>query len=566
MDRAEDRPTHEKSEENRPGNEGETITDSGFTTRSSTSTDGGTAPDGGTVAGESAGDSLVAGTETRAEAGFVEYGIDDRPPLRESILLGIQHYLTMVGANIAVPLVLASAMGMPTDVAARFVGTYFVVSGVATLCQTTLGNRYPIVQGAPFSMLAPALAIVAVAGSDWRTSLLFLQGAVIAAALTEVVVGYLGIVGRIRRYLSPVVIAPTIALIGLSLFNAPQVTTATQDWWLLGLTVGLVLLFSQYLDSNRLFRLFPVLLGVVSAWVVAAVLSVAGIYGPGSPGYVDLGAVASAPALVPIYPLQWGVPRFELAFAVGMAAGVAASIVESVGDYHAVARLSGMGAPSEKRITHGIGMEGLMNVFSGLMGTSGSTSYSENVGAIGLTGVASRYVVQIGAVCMLVAGYVGYVGGLVVTIPGPIVGGLFVAMFGQIVAVGLSNLEYVDLASSRNVFIVGFALFIGLAMPAYMSNLGAENGAQVLRAGLAGVPVVGPALGAQVVADTIYLIGGTGMAVGGLAALVLDNTIAGTDEERGLAAWERVGERNEDFRSALERFRGRDGSAPESAD
>ena len=165
----------------------------------------------------------------REASGFVEYGIDDRPPLRESILLGVQHYLTMVGANIAVPLILAGAMGMPDSVAARFVGTYFVVSGIATLLQTTIGNRYPIVQGAPFSMLAPALAIVAVAGSDWRTSLLFLQGAVIAAALTEVAVGYLGIVGRVRKYLSPVVIAPTIALIGLSLFDAPQVTTATQD-------------------------------------------------------------------------------------------------------------------------------------------------------------------------------------------------------------------------------------------------------------------------------------------------------------------------------------------------
>ena len=516
--------------------------------------------------GEIAADDPATDGERRSEAGFVEYGIDERPPLRESILLGIQHYLTMVGANIAVPLILAGAMGMPADVAARFVGTYFVVSGIATLCQTTIGNRYPIVQGAPFSMLAPALAIVAVAGSDWRTSLLFLQGAVIAAALTEVVVGYLGIVGRLRRYLSPVVIAPTIALIGLSLFNAPQVTTATQDWWLLGLTVGLILLFSQYLDSNRVFRLFPVLLGVVAAWVVAAVLSVTGVYGASSPGYVDLGAVAASPALVPIYPFQWGVPRFELAFAVGMAAGVAASIIESVGDYHAVARLSGLGAPSEKRITHGIGMEGLMNVFSGVMGTSGSTSYSENVGAIGLTGVASRYVVQVGAACMLVAGYVGYVGGLVVTIPDPIVGGLFVAMFGQIVAVGLSNLEYVDLDSSRNVFIVGFALFVGLAMPAYMGNLGAENGAQVLATGLAGVPVVGSVLGTPIVADTIYLIGGTGMAVGGLAALVLDNTIAGTDEERGLTAWERDGERNEDFESALERFRDRENRTPESAD
>jgi hypothetical protein len=141
-------------------------------------------------------------------------------------------------------------------------------------------------------------------------------------------------------------------------------------------------------------------------------------------------------------------------------------------------------------------------------------------------------------------------------------------MFGQIVAVGLSNLEYVDLGASRNVFVVGFSLFVGLAMPAYMANLGAENGAGALQVGLAGVPIVGSALGTPIVADTLYLIGGTGMAVGGLTALVLDNTISGTDEQRGIAAWKRVGERNWEFESALERLRGRgeESSTPESAD
>ena len=90
----------------------------------------------------------MAGNED--ENAFVQYGIEDKPPLGKSLLLGAQHYLTMVGANIAVPLILAGAMGMPDAVIPRFVGTFFVVSGIATLAQTTLGNRYPIVQGAPF--------------------------------------------------------------------------------------------------------------------------------------------------------------------------------------------------------------------------------------------------------------------------------------------------------------------------------------------------------------------------------------------------------------------------------
>ena len=507
---------------------------------------------------------------TERDSSFVDYGIEDEPPLGTSLLLGVQHYLTMVGANIAVPLILASALGMPQALWPRFIGTFFVVSGVATLAQTGLGNRYPIVQGAPFSMLAPALAVIGVVqasnptGPAWQAALLQLQGAIIVAALVEVAVGYFGLLGRLKAYISPVVIAPTIALIGLSLFNVGQVTAKTNDFWLLGLTLLLVVLFSQYLDtSHRVFRMFPVLLGVVAAYAVAVALSLTGVYAPDATGYVDIWRVFEAPLLVPVYPFQWGVPRFELSFVVGMLAGVAASMIESFGDYHAVARLSGVGAPSEKRINHGIGMEGIMNVFAGVMGTGGSTSYSENIGAIGLTGVASRYVVQIGAVVMLVVGFVGWFGQLVATIPDPIVGGLYVAMFGQIVAVGLSNLKFVDLDSSRNIFIVGVALFVGLAVPSYMGNVGS---AEAFRQGMAGIALVGPVLGSRVVADTVYVIGSTGMAVGGLFAFVLDNTVEGSRDERGLNEWEAAAERDEDFASAYDRFVRSDDETPTRAD
>ncbi len=497
------------------------------------------------------GSNTAAETTPEREAESITYGIDDRPPTGESIVLGVQHYLTMVGANIAVPLILADAMGMPSEIAARFVGTFFVVSGIATLAQTTFGNRYPIVQGAPFSLLAPALAVIGVvlAGNPgaptWQAALVQLQGAIIVAALIEVFIGYFGLIGKLKAYLSPVVVAPTIMLIGLSLFNAPQITTVDQSWLLLGATVGLIVLFSQYLDvSYRAFKLYPVILALVIVWAIAAVLSVVGVIGPSHPGFVPLDQVRTATPLLPIYPLQWGLPQVTLSFVIGMFAGVLASIAESVGDYYAVANLTGSGAPNKQRINHGIGMEGLMGVFSGLMGTAGSTSYSENIGAIGLTGVASRYVVQVGAVVMLLAGFVGYVGQLIVTIPDPIVGGLFIAMFAQIVAVGLSTLQHVSLASRRNVFVVGAALFVGLAIPAYMGNfesLAAFRTAVGFGAFEAAVPAALASIG-QIVLDTIFIIGSTGMAVGGLVALVLDNTITGSRAERGLDRWEELAE------------------------
>jgi uracil-xanthine permease len=502
------------------------------------------------------------GTESVAQSSDVEYGVDERPPTGESVLLGLQHYLTMVGANIAVPLVLANAMGMPEDVQPLFVGTFFVVSGVGTLLQTTIGNRYPIVQGATFSMLAPALAIIGFVGTgNWEQAILALQGAIIVGGIVEIALGYLGVMGWLKQYLSPVVIAPTIALIGLSLFSAPQVAAAEQAWWLLALTVFLIVGFSQYVDdAHRMFRLYPVLLGIAVAWVLATGLSVLGVVPSGSPAFVDLSTVANASLVQTPTPLQWGMPTFRTSFVIGMFAGVVASMIESFGDYHAVARLAGERAPAARRIDHGIATEGLATMFAGVMGTgNGSTSYSENIGAIGLTGVASRFVIQVGAALMLVAGFVGYVGALITTIPDPIVGGLYVAMFGQIVAVGLSNLKHVDLDASRNVFVVGISLFVGLALPAYMANVGS---AAAFADGVANTPIVGPLLTLpflpdatlQIVADTVYVVGGTGMAVGGLVAFVLDNTIDGSRAERGLDEWDELTEESGAFRSAYQRY------------
>ena len=93
---------------------------------------------------------------------------------------------------------------------------------------------------------------------------------------------------------------------------------------------------------------------------------------------------------------------------------------------------------------------------------NGTTSYSENIGAIGITKVGSRRVVQCAGIIMLLFGVMNKIGALFLTIPSPIIGGLFCVMFGIIAAVGLSNLQFVDLNSSRNLFVIGFTIFFAL--------------------------------------------------------------------------------------------------------
>ena len=453
------------------------------------------------------------------------YGIDDIPPVVETVTLGFQHYLTMFGSTVAIPLILSKPLGItdPVDIG-MLIGTMFFVSGITTILQTTLGNKLPIVQGGTFSFLAPAFAICGMAGvadAGWQVRMQHVQGAIILGALVEIVVGYTGLVGKLLRFVGPITIAPTIALIGLSLFKlgAPE---AGRHWGIGGLTILLIILFSQYLRRvARAFELFPILLAIILAWGVAAVCTATGVFAEGHPAYVSTKQLAAAEWFRVPYPLQWGMPQFGVAAFVGMLAGYVASMVESIGDYYACARLSGAPVPDEKTINKGIGMEGIGCLIAGLIGTgNGTTSYSENIGAIGLTRVGSRRVVQVGAALMIVLGMVGKFGAVFTTIPQPIVGGMYCAMFGMIASVGLSNLQFVNLNSARNLFIIGFALFMGLSVPEYFSVD-------------ANLFTFGP----DWLSGILNTLGKTGMAVGAFVALFLDNTIAGSDQERGLIAF-----------------------------
>ncbi len=457
------------------------------------------------------------------------YGIDDVPPLREALFLGFQHYLTMFGSTVAIPLILSEPLGMADDPVAVgwLIGTMFFVSGITTLLQTTWGNRLPLVQGGTFSFLTPAITIcgmAVLAEAGWEVRLRHIQGAVIVGSFFEMMIGFSGLVGRLLRFVSPLTIAPTIALIGLSLFKFGAPVAGTH-WGIGGLTIALIILFSQYMrHTHRAFELFPIMLGILLAWGFAWGLTVAGVFGPGHPAHVSAEAVRNAPWFRVPGLLKWGIaggwPVFGVAAAVGMLAGYIASIVESVGDYYACARLAGAPIPDARVINRGIGVEGVGCFVAGVFGTAnGTTSYSENIGAIGLTRVGSRRVVQVGAGLMIVLALFGKFGALFTTIPQPIVGGMYCAMFGMIASVGLSNLQFVDLNSARNLFILGFAFFMGLSVPEYF---GAH-------------PV---SFSPSWLADVVNTLGGTGMAVGAITSLILDNSIPGTAEERGLTAWQ----------------------------
>ncbi|XP_048474633.1 solute carrier family 23 member 2-like [Rhincodon typus] len=493
------------------------------------------------------------------------YTVEDVPPWYLCIFLGLQHYLTCFSGTIAVPFLLVDAMCVGFDqwATSQLIGTIFFCVGLTTLLQSTLGCRLPLFQASAFAFLAPARAILSLEkwkcnNSDitftnssemmdtshiWHPRIREIQGAIIMSSLVEVLIGFLGLPGILLSYIGPLTITPTVALIGLSGYQAAG-ERAGKHWGIAMLTIFLVLFFSQYARNVKLplpvykykkgwtvyklqlFKMFPIILAILVSWFLCFVFTVTDVFPPDSGQYgyyartdARKGVLSVAPWFKVPYPCQWGLPTVSAAGVIGMLSAVVASIIESIGDYYACARLSCAPPPPVHAINRGIMVEGLSCVLDGLFGTgNGSTSSSPNIGVLGITKVGSRRVIQYGAAMMVLLGTIGKFSALFASLPDPVLGALFCTLFGMITAVGLSNLQFVDLNSSRNLFVLGFSIFFGLMLPSYLK----QN------------PLV---TGISEVDQVLNVLLTTAMFVGGCVAFLLDNTIPGTIEERGLRKW-----------------------------
>lgn len=449
------------------------------------------------------------------------YGIDDRPPLPIMILAGAQHVLTLFGATTLVPLVLGPAMGMTTAQIGAFIGCVYFSMGIATLFQThpKIGSGLPIVQGSSFSFIPPIMTIIGAykaMGPD--VVMQYVGGALLAGGVVLSLLGYSRLIGRVRRIITPVVIGPTIMAIGFSLApTAIQYNAA--NFWPVSLLVVLLVFFFSLVSKNKYFNIFAILSSVVIAYLLCLLLSLSGVFAPGHAAYIDLQSVYAAPWFRYKLFMPWGAPKLS-GLAIGaIAAGFFCVMIESIGDYHNCSYAAGIDDPTPAQINRGIGVEGAMCALSGLLGSVATTSYTENIGLIGLTGVASRYVVRAGAVILILLSLIGKLGALIATMPTPVIGGAYITLFGTIGALGIQNLMRADMGSQRNVLIVGFAFLMALGLPGWVE----PN--QALFAGALGTTFGG----------MIWAVLKTPMAVAGILAALCDNLVPGTPEERGIA-------------------------------
>ncbi|MFQ5604217.1 MAG: uracil-xanthine permease family protein [bacterium] len=385
------------------------------------------------------------------------YTIDERPGTWwESLLYGWQHTLVDISPFV-LPLAVAAAIGMSAAEKAQFINYCLFAMGLATLLQTTFGNRLPIIQG-PSATLTGTLAPI---GSQLGAPAIW--GGVFIGGLIEMLVGASRVLKYLRRFFPVVVSGVVVISIGMALGQLAVRLTFGDGSAVNFLFAGLVILLIFVLQlkfQKVLHGLLSRAAIFISIWVIG--LGVAGVF-----GRVNWSLVAEKPwfALPKWFP--YGGPgfgwEFSLAAILAILAGYFGSMVESLGDYAATCAVAGE-TYKVRHMNRGIFAEGLGSVVAAIFGGLPCTSYTQNIGIIATTRVASRFVVQIAAVILMLYGLCPKFGALLVAMPRSVLGGVFIIVCGMIV---ISGIKLVNAAksTSANQFIVGMTLVCAIGIP-----------------------------------------------------------------------------------------------------
>jgi uric acid transporter len=409
--------------------------------------------------------------------------VDERLPLLHLLPLALQHVLVMYAGAVAVPLIIGRALKLSPQDVAFLISADLFACGIATLVQSVglpgIGIRLPVMMGVTFASVGPVLAMAA----SPEIGLLGIYGSVIAAGIFAFLVA--PFVSRMLPLFPPVVTGTIIMVIGISLMRVginwaggglPTLTKVVDGVpgafpnpayaQLEGLGIALFVLIAILCLirwGTGFIANVSVLLGIIAGAVLAAVL-----------GLMHFDKVASAPWVDFVVPLRFGVPQFHLVPIVTMCIVMIVVMIESLGMFLALGEMTGKKIDQEA-LTRGLRADGVGTLIGGIFNTFPYTSFSQNVGLVGVTGVRSRWVTAAGGVIMLVLGLVPKMGALVEAIPQVVLGGAGLVMFGMVAATGARILTAVDFKKNQfNLFVVAIAVGFGmipLVAPTFFKNL-----------------------------------------------------------------------------------------------
>lgn len=362
------------------------------------------------------------------------YGLNDRPPLRETVFAALQHLLAIFVAIITPPLIIANAIQLDQETTSFLVSMSLMVSGVATFIQCRrlgkIGCGLLCIQGTSFSFIGPIIT----AGLAGGLPAIF--GATVAGSVVEMFVSR--ILKYARRIITPLVSGIVVTLIGMSLIkvginscgggnaSAPDFGSL-QNIGIALMVLVLIIIFNR--SSNRFLRMGSIVIGLIVGYAVSWWL-----------GMVDFSSIQSYAGINYPQPFKYGL-SFDFSSILGLGLVYLITSIEAYGDITANSLISEEPVEGEtfiQRAEGGILADGFNSMIAGLFFSSFPNSiFAQNNGMIQLTGVASRYVGYFIAALLIILGVFPAIGNVFSLMPAPVLGGATLLMFGTVAAAGI---------------------------------------------------------------------------------------------------------------------------------
>lgn len=390
--------------------------------------------------------------------------------LPKMLILGIQHMFAMFGATILVPILVNSyfvdACGEGSTRGLTVSVTLFC-AGVGTLLFHVCAKmKVPAFLGSSFAFLGGFATVAHLdsgiyAGMSANDKAAYAcEGVVVAGLLYLGFAMVIRIVGvkRVMRYLPPVVTGPIIICIGLSLASS-AIQNASTNWFLAFVALATIIIFNIW--GKGMFKIIPILLGVVISYVFALVLQGLGFTNPDGSVILNFSGVSSA-AVVGLPPFI--LPKFNLTAILIMAPIAIATMMEHIGDISAISATVGQNFIEDPGLHRTLIGDGIATSISAMIGGPANTTYGENTGVLELSRVHDPKVVRLAACYAIVLSFIPKVAEIIASMPASIIGGVSFILYGMISAIGVRNVveNHVDFTKSRNLIIAGVILVSGL--------------------------------------------------------------------------------------------------------
>ena len=381
--------------------------------------------------------------------------INEKPPVLKWIILALQHVFAMFGATILVPILVNAAAGTTV----LTIPVALVTSGIGTLLYILCTKgKSPVYLGSSFAFITP-LAVGAVKAGVGGA----MTGMMLVGIIYMIVAAIIAICGKdwIHKLLPPIVIGPMIMIIGLSLASSAVsqigISAGTEVIDYKGVIVALftfLVTAVTMLKAKGFLKIIPFLVGMASGYVLSVIL-----------GLVDFTPVLEAAFFsIPDFVLPFISYTPTLGAALTIAPIAIVTIAEHIGDHSALSTIIGKDLIKEPGLNRTLLGDGLATFVAGLLGGPANTTYGENTAVVGMTKIASVWVIGLAAIFAILLGFLGKFTALVSTIPNAVLGGVSLLLYGFIAVNGLKVLieNRVDFGKSRNVIIASSMLVLGL--------------------------------------------------------------------------------------------------------